>query len=77
MVLPGLNQYSKQGLMCPAQEHNTVTSVMVQPATPQSRVSHSALPIKWTSKTYEHLGKAGGINLQNMFKRYLKRLLKG
>ena len=76
--LPGLNQYLKHGLMCLAQGHNAVTPVRFEPATPLSLVKLSTTepqcaPYKWTSKTYEHFGKAGGINPQNMFTKNLKR----
>ena len=39
--LPGLNQYIKQGLMCLAQGHNTVTLVRLEPTALGSRGKHS------------------------------------
>ena len=38
--LPGLNS-TKQGLMCLAQRHNTVTPARLEPALPGSQVKHS------------------------------------
>ena len=43
MSLTGLNQYTKQGLMCLAQGHKAVMLVRLEPATPQSPVKHSTL----------------------------------
>ena len=40
--IPGMNQ-SKQGLMCLAQGHNTLTPVSLQPITP--RLKSSTLPL--------------------------------
>ena len=40
--LPGLIRTStKLGLMCLAQDHNTVTPVRLEPAAPRTRVKHS------------------------------------
>ena len=44
MGLPGLNQLehcTKQGLLCLAQGHKAVSSVLLEPTIPQSQVKHS------------------------------------
>ena len=51
MGLPGLNQYyGKQGLMCLAQGHNTVTPVRLEPAVLHSQVKHSIPLSQWAPK---------------------------
>ena len=41
--LPGLNQYLRQRKNCLAQEHNAVSTVRLDPATPRSRAKHLPL----------------------------------